>query len=119
MIYEPIEIEDKDYMIPRSGRFDDCVASKKQRKNWDHLTRIDKAAKKKGEILYRYITHQVGDGQAVYQIVYLTQRTARIRHVRGIGDDWMLPAWGHECSIPLRLVRQFIERRDNLARIFG
>ena len=56
--------------------------------NLNHLKAIDKAQEEKGEsLLYRYITRQVADGQAYYQIIRVTKTQVTLRWCEGVCPD--------------------------------
>lgn len=87
--------------------------------NWTALADEDAAACAVGTLLGRIIRQPMGDGQAVYQIIKLNKRTARIRACDGLGDDWVLPVWGVETSIPLVQAARFVENQDALRALFS
>ena len=87
--------------------------------NWNKLVAQDKEAKEKGEMLGRYITHPYADGCATYLITKINQKSVVIEVCVGLGDDWVLPAWGVKTSIPKKLAFSFLDRRDGLAELFG
>ena len=86
---------------------------------WAEIERVDKEAKAKGTLVGRYIKHQYADGYAVYRIVRENKATVRIEVVTGIGDDWVLPAWGTAATISRKVAEQFIGRQDALDRLFA
>lgn len=88
------------------------------KENWKQLNDIDQKAKEKGELLYRYITEPIADGQAVYQIIRVNKRTVRIRVCTGLGDDWQIPYWGKETTIDKKYAVQKVAQRDVWAEIF-
>ena len=47
--------------------------------NYKRLRTIDKAAKAKGQLLYRFISHPYADGNAFYQIVKETKKNVTIK----------------------------------------
>ena len=81
-------------------------------KNWKALEDVDKKAKENGKLVGRYIQHPFADGYAIYKIVKENTKTVKIRVVKGIGDDWVLPAWGKECDIHKDLALKFISQRE-------
>jgi len=89
------------------------------KKNWSALESIDEEAKNSNKILHRYISHQHADGRAYYQIIKENKKTVKIRVCTGLGDDWVLPAWGEECNIPKPQAELFIKRRDGLKELFS
>ncbi len=87
--------------------------------NMERLEACDKKARDAGKIVGRYIQHPYADGHAVYQIVRENKHTVRIRVCTGLGDDWILPAWGEECTIDKATAMQFLSIRDNWVKFFG
>lgn len=83
------------------------------------LQEADRIAKGKGELLGRYIVEGIADGRAYYQIVRVTARTVKLKHVPYL-DGYKIPmveALGH--SVPLKYARQNIEIRDRLDSLFA
>jgi hypothetical protein len=87
-------------------------------KNWQALEQADQQAKAQGVLLNRYIKHAYADGYAVYRITKVNKASVQVRVVTGIGDDWVLPAWGREATIPLRTAQQLVSFRDATDAIF-
>jgi hypothetical protein len=87
--------------------------------HWNILKEQDRQAAANGTLIGRYITHPFADGQAVYVIKRTTTKTAQMEVVSGLGDDWVLPAWGVRPIIPLRQAKDFIRRREKLASLFS
>jgi len=81
------------------------------------LNATDAAAKAKGELLGRYIQHAYADSFALYKIVSVTAKHAKIRVVE-IGDAWVLPAWGHTFNLPIAKAKAFLAQRDGIAALF-
>lgn len=92
---------------------------KRWRLNWRQFEAIDKLAKKRGELLYRYIAEPIADGRAIYQILRVNKKSVRVRVCEGIGDDWVLPYWGEEATIPLEYAEKSIRGRDALRAMFA
>lgn len=78
----------------------------------------DSKAKKSNGLIGRFIAHPFADGSAFYKITKVTKRTVTIEVITGIGDDWVLPAWGEKCTIPLATAFDFVSARDELAELF-
>lgn len=87
--------------------------------NWQALDARDKAAKAAGTLVGRYIKHAFADSFAVYEITKVTKRTAHIKVVTGIGDDWVLPAWGESSRISLKIAQELVDHRDRMDALFG
>lgn len=87
--------------------------------NWKKIREADKEAKKEGRLVGRYIQHAYADGYAIYQIIREYKKTVRIRVCTGIGDDWVLPAWGAESSIPKETAMRFLSWEDTKMELFG
>jgi len=79
----------------------------------------DIRAREQGNLVGRIIRHPYADGYAVYEIIKENKKTVRVSVVTGIGDDWVLPAWGYETSIPKESALRFIRNSDIFAEIFG
>jgi hypothetical protein len=109
MIYTPKEVNFEDYE----------TADKNIKSNFNQLQKIDKSAKQKGKILYRYITQPHADGRAYYQIIKENKKTVRIKVCTGIGDDWIIPYWGEECSIDKKFATELISSRDKLKALLS
>lgn len=82
--------------------------------NCEQVEKIDEEAKKTGSILHRFIYEPYADGKAVYQVVKLNKKTVRLKVVKGIGDDWVLPWWGEEILLVRSLIEEKIRDKDNL-----
>ncbi len=91
---------------------------KKTDREWARIKTSDRKAKEAKVLVGRYITHPYADGQAVYRIVREGKATVKIEVCTGIGDDWVLPAWGRESSISKRIALEFIGRRDWMEETF-
>lgn len=87
--------------------------------NFSELMKCDEIAKANGTLIGRVISHPIADGKAWYQVVKESAKSCTIQVCRGIGDDWVLPAWGEKCSISKTKILDFIGRAEALARIFG
>ena len=109
MLYEPETVNSEDW--------DQAELALKN--NWNKLEAIDENAKNNNQLLYRYISHPYADGEAFYQIIKENKTTVRLRACTGLGDDWVLPAWGKECSISKSQAELFIKRRDGLKELFS
>jgi hypothetical protein len=88
-------------------------------RNWKAIAEADEKARKEGKLTGRYIKHGYADGYAVYQIMRENKKTVRIKVCRGIGDDWVLPAWGEECTISKQTALSFIDYEDGLREMFA
>lgn len=80
-------------------------------RNRKALTDADNTQYAKGEILYRYLSFPVADGNAVYQIVSIVGDMALIRHCPGLGDDYQCE-YGEEAVIMLEEAKAHLRRRD-------
>lgn len=88
-------------------------------RNWERLKQIDQEQKAKGELVGRYVDHPIADGQAVYQITNVNGGQVTIQVCRGLGDDWVLPAWGEKTTINRSTAEELVNRRDGLAALFA
>lgn len=87
-------------------------------KRWNDLLEQDREAKRLGRLVGRYISHPYADGNAIYTITAESAKKVTIAVVIGIGDDWVLPAWGTKTTILKSVAQQFLQRRDALAALF-
>lgn len=92
---------------------------KKMELKFQQMQEDDRLAKEKGELLNRYIQHQYADGYAYYKIMKVNKRTVRIQVVTGIGDDWVVPAWGALATIKKEQAEQFLRQRDFMEELFA
>jgi hypothetical protein len=83
---------------------------RKRAEQWDAnlaaLKECDRLARVAERLVGRMIQHPYADSYAYYQVIKETKRTATIRVCRGLGDDWVLPAWGEQITL----------RRENVER---
>lgn len=84
--------------------------------NWENLRRIDQTQKQTGDILYRYVDFPYADGRSVYQVTKVTQTSATLALVTGIGDDW--DAFGEVVTMDLETVIDKITKRDQISKFF-
>ncbi len=87
--------------------------------NINLLEKIDKEAKKKGDILHRILTFPVGDGRAIYQIVEVNDKIATLKVCLNIGDEWVEPVLGEIGEMPIEKVVSFLKGRDRIDDLFG
>ena len=79
---------------------------------------IDSEAKERGDLVGRYIQVPAADGYAIYIVTKVKGKIVHLDH-SNIGDAWtdgMIESMGRE--IPLKFVKENIERRDKLAKLF-
>lgn len=89
-------------------------------KNFEHLRAIDKAAKDKGQLLFRYFYSCVADGKAFYQVTKVTKTTATVTLVDGIDlDDWADQILGEQSTLPIAKVEQLVKSRQALEDLFS
>jgi len=91
--------------------------SKRMSENQEQLEECDRQARENDQIVGRYITHPFADGQAVYQIIRDNKRSVRIRVCIGLGDDWVLPAWGYEYTLDKEQALQFLGFQDSMREL--
>jgi len=91
--------------------------SKRMNENQEHLEECDRQARENDQIVGRHIAHPYADGQAIYQIIRDNKRSVRIRVCAGLGDDWVLPAWGAECTIDKEQALQFLDFMDSMREL--
>jgi len=81
--------------------------------------KTDREAKKQGQLVGRYIKESIADGYAYYKIVKEGKKSVEIRHIKGIGDDYMISYWGKQATINKDYAKKSIEFRDKLSEIFS
>lgn len=81
-------------------------------KNFKAMQERDKEAKEKGTLIGRYISEPFADGSAYYEIIKVNKKTVKIRVIKEIGDDWVIPYWGEEASIDIEYAKNSVEGRD-------
>ena len=90
--------------------------------NFDHLKQIDKQAKEKGELLYRYFDEVVADGRVFYQVVSINENagTCKIMLCNEIClDEYQHNYFGAGRVIDIEYAKQKIKQRDKLKEIFS
>jgi hypothetical protein len=92
---------------------------KKHEANFQKILNSDIKAKAENTLVGRYISHPFADGSAYYRIIKEGKSTVKIKVCTGIGDDWVLPAWGEICTISKKLALEFIRYREGLDAIFN
>jgi hypothetical protein len=88
-------------------------------KNFNAMVAEDKDAKKKKQLVGRYISQPFADGRAYYKIIKENKKTVRMEVVTDIGDDWVLPYWGETPTIDKQFAIDTIEGREALEKIFS
>jgi hypothetical protein len=76
---------------------------------WEQIVQTDKEAIANNTLVGRYLTHGFADGMAVYQVTKINKKSVRIEVVTGIGDDWILPAWGVKTTLDFDTLGRFID----------
>lgn len=79
------------------------------------ILKRDQEAKAKGTLVGRFLRYPMGDGYAFYEVTKVGKARATIKHI-DFGDAWDI---GLGNTISLTKARENIERRDNLAALFG
>ena len=88
--------------------------------NYEVLKGIDREQRNRGELLWRYFRRNVADGYAYYQITKVRERTAVVEVCRGIClDEWTDNMLGEKCVLPIKIVNDLIQQKDNFERLFG
>ena len=83
--------------------------------NLDHMTAIDTAAKKSGQLLFRTFSLHVADGLACYQVIKvnnalkLKDATVRIKHLAGVCDDYYDQILGAGGTFPLTMIAKLLD----------
>lgn len=82
--------------------------------NETHIENIEKQAIANGGLLHRFLYESVADGKAVYQIVKVNKTTVRVKlcSIDGLYDDYVVPQWGKEATIPMSYAENSIRYQD-------
>lgn len=80
--------------------------------NFNEVLRKDREAKIKGVLVGRYVAFPWADGQSFYEITKENKATVRLRVITGVGDDWVLPAYGNKSSESKDYILRNIEGRE-------
>lgn len=81
-------------------------------RQWDEIVAKDAAARDAGTLIGRYYSEPVADGSALYEVVKVTKKTIRLRHIN-YGDGYqirLIEQMG--CKLPREIVEQNINQRD-------
>ena len=87
--------------------------------NCKKLLKLDEKSKKAKQLLGRVLWHPIADGRAAYQVINVTAKKVIIRVCTGIGDDWTIPAWGHQALLDKDFVVDYLKRQDGLNALFS
>lgn len=87
--------------------------------NYKQLMALDKKAKKAKSLVGRVYQENVADGYAYYLITAESARTVTLRHVKGIGDDYMVRFIGEGGSVDKRKIVNMMEMHDELVALFS
>ncbi|HRZ18682.1 MAG TPA: hypothetical protein P5136_01380 [Methanofastidiosum sp.] len=80
--------------------------------NHRYLEELDEKARLEGKLEGRFVTHPFADSQAIYFIIKENKKTVTIQVCEGLGDDWVLPAWGPKTNIPKEYALKNVGARD-------
>lgn len=99
------------------GTFEEQEAQLKA--NYVQLIACDEAARAKGTMVGRTVKHGFADGYAYYQIVAENTRTYTIVVCKGLGDDWVLPAWGERATVGKSQIDRLLGFEDAMRAAFA
>ena len=88
-------------------------------KNFIRLVKEDKKAKENGLLIGRYIREGIADGHAFYKIIKEEVKTVVIKHITGLGDDYIINYWGKQTKIDKDYAKTNLEFRDKIDEYFG
>jgi len=89
-----------------------------ENQKWKVINERDSDAKRRGELVGRYVSHPYADSAAYYEVIRENKKSVRVRKI-DVGDGWTLPAWGNEATVPKQVVCSMIEHRDYVAEFFA
>lgn len=82
--------------------------------NWKKVVEKDQYNRQQGNLVGRYVQVRYADGYAYYEIIRENKKSARLRVILNIGDDWVLPQWGLQYTATLEFVMDNIRQRDRM-----
>ena len=88
----------------------DCA--RKEDENLAYMDMINKDCQRAGTLKYRCFHLQVADGYAYYQIMKVNKDTVMVRHIEGLGDNYMDDILGQGGTFPLPPIKRLIEAED-------
>lgn len=88
-------------------------------KNKQKMIEKDLKAKEKGILKGRYLEEPYADGYAYYEIIRENKKSVRIRVIKNIGDDWVLPLFGEEATVDIGYVKGKLRYRDYMDELFA
>lgn len=113
LIYKAIPIPDHTWK-----NIDDAIKISEQ--NFARLKEIDKIAKQNQTILGRFISTNVADGMAYYQVQEIKKEKCYIVRCAGIClDEWEDNMFGQGCVLLTNNVNRLIGQREALEKLFG
>lgn len=106
MIYKPLKVCTEENYI--ETYVDVCETNEK------HIEEIEKQAIANGGLLHRFLYEAVADGKAIYQITKVNKTTVRVKlcSIDGLYDDYIVPQWGKEATVPISYVEHSIRCQD-------
>ena len=106
MIYAQVKTcKESEYL----SKWEECIKA-----NEKHLEEIEEKAIANGGLLYRFLYESVADGRAIYQIIRVNKNTARVKicQIDGCYNEYIVPQWGHEATVPLEYIQKQINFQD-------
>jgi hypothetical protein len=92
-------------------------------KTWEEnikkMNEKDANAKNQNILLGRFLRESAADGYAFYEIIRVNKKTVRVRVIKNIGDDYRVPQWGNEATVPLNYAINNIQFRDRISDLFN
>ena len=106
MIYEPIKVCTEENFCQTWLEVHEA--------NEARIREIEEKAISDGTLLYRFLYESVADGKAIYQIIKENKTTVRVRlcSMDGLYDDYIVPQWGAEATIPKSYAESGIRFQD-------
>jgi hypothetical protein len=112
-IYKPVMVCSEEHYMKY---FEDA-----HKRNWDELKRVEANVIAEGGILHRFLYEAVADGQAVYQVIKLNKKTAKVRwcQIDPCYADYVVPQWGMEATVSLEYIENAIRWQDAMREAFA
>lgn len=113
LIYKAIPISDHNWK-----NIDQAIKISEQ--NLERLKEIDKISAGKQTTLGRFISMDVADGMAYYQVQEIRKHQCYVVRCAGIClDEWQDNMFGQECWVNINLINRLIGQREALEKLFG
>jgi hypothetical protein len=96
---EVVDFDDDSTLRGKDGHLDMDKVRNINRRNEAVVMGWEDQAVKDRLWVGRTVSEGVADGTALYVVIKENKKSVRIRHIKGIGDDYMSRHFGEECTL--------------------